>query len=51
MKLNPNAVALWLFAAGLGFLVSGFDWKGAVVGATIGLGISVVVGFLPSGRR
>lgn len=45
MKLNPSAVLFWFFCTLVGFLVSP-TFYGAAVGLTIGIGFSLVVGFL-----
>lgn len=40
-RLNPNAIAMWGFMAGIGYLIGGSH--GAVVGLVVGLGISLLV--------
>lgn len=41
--MNPNAIVFWAFCAGVGYLCNGTH--GAVVGAVIGLGVSVLASF------
>jgi hypothetical protein len=45
MKFNPNAVAFLGFCAGVGYLIG--DLHGAIVGLTVGLGMSVLISLLP----
>ena len=44
MKFNPNAVALWMFCAGVGYLID--PTVTAVVGGlVVGLGMSLIAAF------
>lgn len=48
--MNPTAIAFWAFCAGLGFLIAG-TFNGAVGGAVVGIGISLIASALPDRRR
>jgi len=39
--MNPVAIALWLFCGLVGYLIG--DWRGAVIGATMAIGLSLAV--------
>ena len=45
MSFNPNAIALLGFCVSVGYLIG--DLHGAIVGLTIGLGVSILGILLP----
>ena len=42
-KMNPMAIALWIFLSCIGYLIG--DVRGAVWGALLGIGFSLLVDF------
>jgi hypothetical protein len=44
MKINPSALLLWIFCAGVGYLVGGVH--AAIVWGVVALGISLLVSLI-----
>lgn len=47
--MNPVTIAMWIFAALVGYLIG--DWRGAVIGAAIAVGLSLAVSLHSISKR
>lgn len=48
--MNPNAIVLWLFCSGCGYLIGG-DLRSTVEGLMVGFAISIIGSFASSAPR